>query len=124
LCGAITGMRGAYASLTDLANQVNRDQSSLSKLYKRVTKKAEELSVQLWDKILYKNNLGRSQSKLLTQEQKDAIIALVTSSRDNQEKEAWQAIHNSNFNKIVPKISITTFKNVMYKARYARRRPE
>jgi hypothetical protein len=23
LCGAITGMRGAYASLTDLANQVN-----------------------------------------------------------------------------------------------------
>ena len=123
LCGAITGMRGAYASLTDLANQVNRDQSGLSKLYKRVTEKAEELSVQLWDEILYENDLGRGRSKLLTQEQKDAIIALVTSSRDNREKEAWQAIHDGDFDEIVPKMSITTFENVMYEARYARRRP-
>jgi hypothetical protein len=60
LCGAIIAMRGAYTSLTDLANQVNRDQSSIFKLYKRVTKKAEELSVQLWDEVLYENNLGRS----------------------------------------------------------------
>jgi hypothetical protein len=59
LCGAIIGMRGAYASLTDLANQVNRDQSGIFKLYKRVTKKAEELSIRLWDEVLYENNLGR-----------------------------------------------------------------
>jgi hypothetical protein len=61
--------------------------------------------------------------KLLTQEQKDAIIALVTSSRDNREKEAWQAICDGNFDEIVPKMSITTFENVMCEAGYARRRP-
>jgi hypothetical protein len=49
LCGAITGMRGVYASLTDLATQVNRDQSGLSKLYKCVMEKEEELFVQLWN---------------------------------------------------------------------------
>jgi hypothetical protein len=37
-------------------------------------------------------------------------------------KEAWQAIYDGDFDKIVPKISIITFKNVIYKARYAKRR--
>ena len=88
-----------------------------------MTDKAEELSVQLWDEVLYENNLGRGRSKLLTQEQKDAIIALVTSSRNNREKESWQAIHDGDFNEIVPSMSVTTFENVMYEAGYARRRP-
>ncbi|KAJ4318743.1 hypothetical protein N0V94_004257 [Neodidymelliopsis sp. IMI 364377] len=101
LCGAITAMRGGYVSLGDLAKQVNRDQSGLSKLYQRVEQKAEDLSLQLWDNILSENNLGRGRSALLTQEQKDAIITLVTSTRNNREQESWQAIahgvkHNRN----------------------------
>ena len=57
LVGAITGMRGDNVSLTDLAGKVNRDQPGLSKLYKRVAEEAEELSVELWDTILYKKLL-------------------------------------------------------------------
>ena len=83
LVGAITGMRGSYASLGDLANPINRDQ--------------------------YKNELGRGRSKLLTQEQKDQIIALVISTRNNCKQELWQAIVHGVFNHIVPEMSITTF---------------
>ena len=60
---------------------------------------------------------------LLTQEQKDQIVALVTSSRVNREKESWQAITHGDFNEIAPKMSVTAFENVMYEAGYARRRP-
>jgi hypothetical protein len=123
LCGAITAMRGGYASLGDLAAKVHRNQSELSKLYKQVTEKAESLSVDLWDEILYQNDLGRGRCKLLTQEQKYQIVTLVTSSRDNREQEPYQAITHDVFNHIVTQMSIRTFENVMYEARYARRRP-
>jgi hypothetical protein len=59
----------------------------------------------------------------LTQDQKDRIIALVTSTREYREKQPWQAIDNSNFKEIVPQISTETFQNVMYKAGYSRHRP-
>ncbi|KAF2621101.1 hypothetical protein BU25DRAFT_306323, partial [Macroventuria anomochaeta] len=60
---------------------------------------------------------------LLMQQQKDNIICIATASRTTCKKESWQAIAHSDFNSIVPKMSITTFKNVMYKAGYTRQRP-
>ncbi len=59
----------------------------------------------------------------MTQEQKDVIVALVASSRNNRETEALQAIHDGDFDAIVPRMSITTFENVKYEAGYTRRRP-
>ena len=50
-------------------------------------------------------------------------VALVTSSRNNREKESWQAIADGDFNEIVPRISVTTFKNIIYEYGYACRRP-
>ena len=75
------------------------------------------------DEILYENDLGRGRSKLLTRGQKDRVVALVTSSRNNREKESWQAIADGDFNEIVPRISVTTFKNIIYEYGYACRRP-
>ena len=121
--GALMGMRGIYASQGQLSSAMGRSKGTLTMLSQRVVKKSEELNVQLWDEILYKNDQGRGRSLLLTQEQKDRIIALVTSSRANREKESWQAIAHGDFDEIVPKMSITTFENVMYEAGYARRRP-
>jgi hypothetical protein len=121
--GAVIGMRGDYASQQDLANTIGRTQQGISKLVKRIEQKAADLSVALWDDILYENSLGRGRPALLTQEQKDQIIAIVTSTQENREKESWQAIAHGDFSYIVSSISITTFENVMYEAGYARRRP-
>ncbi|KAF2827147.1 hypothetical protein CC86DRAFT_382166 [Ophiobolus disseminans] len=49
-------------------------------------------------------------------EQKNAIINITTSCRNNREKESWQAIRDSDFDDIIPRMSISTFENVMYKA--------
>ena len=121
--GAITGMRGDYDSHRALAEVMGRSKGTISTLLQRVEKKAKELDTFLWDTILYENDLGRGRSTLLTQDQKDSIIQLVTSSRSNREKESWQAIKNGDFKHIVPEMSVTTFENVMYEAGYARRRP-
>ncbi|CAG5158125.1 uncharacterized protein ALTATR162_LOCUS4995 [Alternaria atra] len=121
--GALTGMRGDYSSQRELADTIGRGKATISELLKRVEMKAEEQGVFLWDEIFYENNLGRGRSTLLTQEQKDRIIQVLASSRNNREKESWQAIAHGDFDEIVPRMSITTFENVMYKARYARRRP-
>ena len=67
--------------------------------------------------------MGRGRNTLLNQEQKDAIINITTSCRNNREKESWQAIRDGNFNDIVPSISISTFENVMYEAGFARKKP-
>ncbi|KAF1976469.1 hypothetical protein BU23DRAFT_596891 [Bimuria novae-zelandiae CBS 107.79] len=114
--GAVIGMRGDYASQQDLANTIGRTQQGISKLVKRIEQKAADLSVALWDEILYENSLGRGRPALLTQEQKDQIIAIVTSTQENREKESWQAIAHGDFSHIIPSMSITTFENVMYEA--------
>ena len=67
------------------------------------------------DPILYETELGRGRPEILDRSQKDAIIRLVISSRENREKEAWQAIEDGDFLAVAPKISISTFENVMYK---------
>jgi hypothetical protein len=121
--GAVTGLRGDYASQQDLANTIGRTQQGISKLVKRIEQKAADLSVALWDEILYESNLGRGRPALLTQEQKDQTITIVTSTRENRKNESWQAIAHGDFSYILPSMSITTFENVMYEAGYARRRP-
>ena len=59
----------------------------------------------------------------MSPEQKDAIINIVTSSRNNREKKSWKAINDGDSDNIVTRMSITTFENVMYEAGYARRNP-
>lgn len=121
--GALTAMRGDYASQHKLATTMGRHQGTLSKLLHRVEAKANNHTVALWDEILYENDLGRGRSRLLTQKQKELIIQITTATRDTREQESWQAIANGNFKDVVPEISVTTFENVMYEAGYARRRP-
>ena len=121
--GALTAMRGDYATQRDLARTMGRQQGSLSKLLHRVEAKVYNNTVALWDEIVYENKLGRGRSRLLTRKEKDEIISIATSSRSAREKESWQAIAHGDFDSIDPEISITTFENVMYEAGYARRRP-
>jgi hypothetical protein len=66
--GALMGMRGIYASQRQLVDAMGRSKGTLTMLSQRVEKKGEELNVQ-----------GRGCSSLLAQDQKDRIIALVTS---------------------------------------------
>lgn len=121
--GALTAMRGDYATQRDLARTMGRQQGSLSKLLHRVEAKANNKTCAIWDEILYENDLGRGRSRLLTQKQKEDIIRIATASRSAREKESWQAITHGDFESVVPKMSITTFENVMYEAGFARRRP-
>lgn len=121
--GAIVASRDSYASATALAKRMQQTQPGLSALVRRIERRAEERGCDLWADIIYSNELGRGRNALLNQEQKDAIIALVTSSRQHREKESWQAIKDGDFNSIVPEISISTFENVMYNAGFSRKRP-
>lgn len=121
--GAVLASRDGYASANALAGLMQRNQSNLSALIRRVAQHAKDGNFDIWDPILYQNELGRGRKELLSPEQKKAIITIVTSSRENCEKEAWQAIRDGDFLAIIPKISISTFENVMYEAGYARRRP-
>ena len=121
--GAISALRGDYASINDLAKSMCRSNPALCKLQKRIDSKAEALGTKLWDQVNYSNESGCGRSVLLTQDQKDCIIKLVTSSRDYREKEAWQAIEDGDFKHIVPEMSVSTFQNVMYEAGYSRHCP-
>lgn len=122
--GALTAIRGDYASQHDLAATMGRQQSGLSELLQRVEAKANNHTVALWDETLFKNDLGRGRSRLLTRDQKKAIINIATASRNAREKQSWQAIADDDFKEVAPKMSITTFEKVMYEAGYARRRSE
>ena len=121
--GAVLASRDGYASATALAARMPHTQPGLSALIRRVETKAREGNFDTRDPILYKNDLGRGRNALLTQEQKDAIIALTTSDQQHREQESWQAIAHGNFDAIVPKMSRSTFENVMYEAGYSRLKP-
>lgn len=123
IVGAYVASRDGYASQRDLTALVQRTQPAICKLVRRTEKKVMESGLDLWDPILYKNDLGRGRSALLTQEQKDAIIAITTQDRHHREQESWQAIKHNNFSSIVPDISVSTFENIMYEAGYSRRKP-
>ena len=51
--GAISGMRGDYASQRDLASTLNRTQQGSSKLLQRVERKAEESSLLIYGRIYH-----------------------------------------------------------------------
>ena len=52
-------MQGDYATFRQLAATMGRAQSDISQLRKRVVAKSKELEADLWDRILYENDLGR-----------------------------------------------------------------
>src|SRR4051812_46352259 len=121
--GAVLASRDGYASTRALAARMPHTQQGLSALVRRIESRAKDGGFDIWDPTLYENEPGRGRRDLLTQEQKDAIIALTTSDRQHREQEAWQAIAGKNFEQIVPQISRSTFENVMYEAGYSRGRP-
>ncbi|KAF1967079.1 hypothetical protein BU23DRAFT_573467 [Bimuria novae-zelandiae CBS 107.79] len=87
--------------------------STIAKLIQRVTARAEEEGLPITDPSLYETVLGRGRKALLTDAQKQRIIAIVTQDRAHHEKEPLQAIKDRDFDKLPP-ISVSTFKNVMY----------
>ncbi|KAF2691771.1 hypothetical protein K458DRAFT_381609 [Lentithecium fluviatile CBS 122367] len=110
------------ASHNQVAKAIGVDQSGISKLVARIQAKADAAGLPIWDPILYENDLGRGRPELLSQAQKDAIIRIATQDCDRREKEPWQALAHGDFNELgLPALSISTFKNVMYEAGYARR---
>jgi hypothetical protein len=121
-CGAVIGGAG-LKDVLELLPPNTITKSGLSKLIKRVKRKAEEASLPISDPYLYGTEVGRGRKHLLTEEQKRGIIAIATSCRNNREKESWQAIQDNDFKAITPRIIISLFENIMYEAGYSRRKP-
>jgi hypothetical protein len=111
------------ASQHSLAATLHRGQSSISEMLKRVKDKADEGGFDLWDPVLYQNDIGRGRPEVLTQGQREEIIRITTQNRTYREKQAWQAIQEGIYDAIASKISVTTIENVMYQAGFSRRRP-
>ncbi|KAF1936761.1 hypothetical protein EJ02DRAFT_427223 [Clathrospora elynae] len=102
LVGAYVASCNGYVSQRDLATLVQRTQPAICKLIRRTEEKAIASGLDLWNSILYENDLGQGRSALLTGEHKDAIVKLVMSTRNNREKESWQAIKDGDFKDIIP----------------------
>ncbi len=60
---------------------------------------------------------------MLDNAQKQEIIRITTQDRNHREQESWQAVKHNKLHAIAPNLSVSTFKNVMYKAGYKRRKP-
>ncbi|KAF1976017.1 hypothetical protein BU23DRAFT_411509, partial [Bimuria novae-zelandiae CBS 107.79] len=124
--GYAVGAMAAGVSQNSLAKQLPVAQGSLSKLFARTKERAEASKLPLWDSHLYETEPGRgAPEKLLTAEQKDAVIAIATQNREAREKQSWQAISDGDFDHIqLPtRLSVSSFENIMYEAGYARRAP-
>ena len=63
---AVGAILAGGASHNSIAKLMGRDQSSILKLVKRTTERVAASRVDLWDSILYENDLGRGRSKLLS----------------------------------------------------------
>jgi hypothetical protein len=85
---------------------------------------AEELSCSVSDPRCFENPTNRGATKRLTDAQEQKIIELVTSDREHREKEAWQYIFQGDLEAIgIPKISVSSLENILYRAGYSRQRP-
>ncbi|KAF2832724.1 hypothetical protein CC86DRAFT_93348 [Ophiobolus disseminans] len=122
-CGAVIGGGASLKEVFEHPPPNTITTSGLSELVKRVKEKAEESGLQFSDPHLYEIEVGRGRKELLSLQQKKEIIKIVTSCRNNREKESWQAIKNNDFKNIAPDISILLFESIMYKASYSRRKP-
>ncbi|KAF2825721.1 hypothetical protein CC86DRAFT_382726 [Ophiobolus disseminans] len=123
ICGAVLASRDGYASANALAKRMTHTQPGISKVVRTVEQRAKDSGLNLWDSVLYENDLGRRRTALLTQEAKVAIINIATGSRANREKESWQAIQQKDFEAVTKNLSISSFENIMYEAGYSRRKP-
>ncbi|KAF1934694.1 hypothetical protein EJ02DRAFT_507396 [Clathrospora elynae] len=123
IAGAVIAARDGYASANALAKQMDQTQPGISKVVRTVERRAKEGGFNLWEDILYQNDLGRGRSALLTQGQKDEIIKIVTSSQANRKKESWQAIKDEDFKEVANELGVSTFENIMYEAGYSRKKP-
>jgi len=121
VCAVVIG-HASYQEAAD-ANPGLITKSGVAKLVKRIQRKAIDSGFAITDPLLYENELGRGRPEILSEEQKQRIISITTSDREHREKESWQAIKNSDFDNFIPRISISTFENVMYGAGYSRKRP-
>ena len=97
--------------------------STITKLIQRVKARTDAPGLPISDPKVYETEVGRGRPELLTPEQKREMVKIATSDRQHREKEAWQAIADGDFDEIAPKMSISTFENVMYQAGYSRRKP-
>ncbi|KAF1940936.1 hypothetical protein EJ02DRAFT_493550 [Clathrospora elynae] len=123
IAGAVIAARDGYASANALAKQMDQTQPGISKVVRTVERRAKEGGFNLWEDILYQNDLGQGRSALLTQGQKDEIIKIVTSSQANRKKESWQAIKDEDFKEVANELGVSTFENIMYEAGYSRKKP-
>ena len=106
-----------------IAAALHRDRSGISKLVKRIQDKAESGHFDIWDPVLFQDDIGRGKPEVLSQEQKDEIVRITTQDRNHREEEPWQATKHRELHAIAPNLSISTFENVMYGAGYKRRKP-
>ncbi|KAK7177685.1 hypothetical protein PSPO01_16270 [Paraphaeosphaeria sporulosa] len=92
------GAMTAGVSQYSLTKELPVTQAGLSWLLARTRERSEVSKFPLWDPHLYAAEPGRGpQEQPLTQEQKHAVIAVATLSKDSREKQSWQAIADGDF---------------------------
>lgn len=95
---------------TKVASELSLPQGTISKTVARCRQRAEDLNLPITDPYVYEDELRPGRPELLTQEQKDQIIAIVTQDQQHREKEPLQALKSKDFNGIkgLPAISTKT----------------
>jgi hypothetical protein len=86
-CSAIIGGGTTFKEVMQHFPPNSITTSGISKLVKRVKEKAEEADLKFSDPHPYGNEVGHGRKELFT-EQKKVIIKIVTSSRNNRNKES------------------------------------
>jgi hypothetical protein len=98
--------------------------STVTKTVQRVNARAIELNTILVDPRCFEFPSNRGPPRLLNDEQRAQVVAIIIASQQSREKESWQAIKDRDFVKCgLPNFSISLHQNIMYDAGYARRRP-
>ncbi|KAF1939231.1 hypothetical protein EJ02DRAFT_457178 [Clathrospora elynae] len=70
-----------------IAAALYRDRSGISKLMKRIQDNAESGDFDIWDPVLFQDDIGRGRSEVLSQEQKDEIVRITTQDRNHRKEE-------------------------------------
>jgi hypothetical protein len=90
----------------NVAEALHRPQGTISKLLRHIRERAEIGGFEIWDPILYSDDIGRGRPEPMSSKQKEEIIRITTHDRNHREQESWQAIEHRDFDAVVPHLSV------------------
>jgi hypothetical protein len=76
------------AKQSAIADALQRPQGAISKILNRIKERAEAGSFDIWDPILFTNEIGCGRREVLDDAQKQEIIRITTQDRNHREQES------------------------------------